>query len=76
MQSNQKSSGQPSQQGEQAIQEFYKHARHFLEIVHEPLAVLNADLRVIWTNTSFCQTFKASSADIEGKLLYELERPR
>jgi PAS domain S-box-containing protein len=72
MQSNQKSSGKPSQQGEQAIQEFYKHARHFLEIVHEPLVVLNADLRVVWANASFCQTFKASSADIEGKLLYEL----
>jgi chemotaxis protein methyltransferase CheR len=40
--------------------------------VREPIVVLDQDLRVIVASRSFYGTFKVSSEDTEGKLLFEL----
>jgi two-component system, chemotaxis family, CheB/CheR fusion protein len=51
-------------------------ARHLAEsivdTVHEPLLVLNGDLRVIKVSQSFCRVFKSTRKESEGRLLYEL----
>ena len=43
-----------------------------VDTVHEGLVVLDADLRVVSANRSFCEMFHVSKADAEGQLLYEL----
>jgi PAS domain S-box-containing protein len=57
---------------EQAVQEAREYAESIVETVREPLVVLDADLRVISVNHSFCQTFKVTPEDTAGKLIYDL----
>jgi len=57
---------------ERAVQETREYAESIVETVREPLVVLDTDLRVISVNHSFYQTFKVSSDDTKGKLIYDL----
>lgn len=43
-----------------------------IEIVRQPILVLNADLRVVAANDPFCQAFQVERRDAEDKLVYEL----
>ena len=43
-----------------------------VDIVREPILVLDKDLRVLKANESFYQTFQVDSQGTEGKLVYEL----
>jgi chemotaxis protein methyltransferase CheR len=43
-----------------------------VDTVHEPLVVLDRDLRVVAASRSFYQTFAVSPADTQGRLFYEL----
>ena len=43
-----------------------------VDTVHEPLVVLDQDLRVVAASRSFYQTFAVASADTQGRLFYEL----
>ena len=56
---------------EQEIQETRGYAESIVETVREALLVLDADLRVISANRSFCETFKVKPGEIEGQILYE-----
>ena len=43
-----------------------------VDIVREPILVLDKDLRVMSANESFYRTFQVESKDTEGKVVYEL----
>ncbi len=72
MQRDQEPSSESFQRTQEAIQEAYKHTSDILEIAHEPLVMLNTDLRVVWANHSFCHIFELSPEEIKGKLFYEV----
>ncbi len=57
---------------EQAVQEAREYAESIVETVHEPLVVLDTDLKVISANHSFYQTFKVTPKGTAGKLIYKL----
>jgi PAS domain S-box-containing protein len=57
---------------ERAVQEALKYAESIIETVREPLVVLDANLRVISVNPSFCRTFKVTPENTEGRLIYDL----
>ena len=54
-----------------------EHARNFsrtiVETVQEPLLVLGGDRRVLMANQAFLKTFRASRAEMEERLVFELE---
>jgi chemotaxis protein methyltransferase CheR len=47
-------------------------AQAIVDTVREPFLVLDQDLRVLSASRSFCQTFKVSRDDTQGRLLYAL----
>ena len=55
-----------------ALQDALAFAEGIVETAHEPLVVLDADLRVVTANTSFYQVFKTSRGDVEKKRIYDL----
>ena len=57
---------------EAILQEIRSFAEAIVETVREPLLVLDQDLHVMMANESFLRTFRASKAETEGHLLYEL----
>jgi signal transduction histidine kinase/DNA-binding response OmpR family regulator len=57
---------------EAILQEVQSFAEAIVETVREPLLVLDKDLHVKMANQSFLGTFRASKAETEGRLLYEL----
>jgi PAS domain S-box-containing protein len=57
---------------EEAAQEAREYAESMIETVREPLVVLDTHLRAISANHSFCETFKVTPEDTEGKLIYDL----
>ena len=60
------------QRREAILQEVQSFAEAIVETVREPLLVLDKDLHVRMANPSFLRTFRASKAETEGRLLYEL----
>jgi len=60
------------QRREAILQEVQSFAEAIVETVREPLLVLDKDLHVRMANQSFLGTFRASKAETEGRLLYEL----
>jgi chemotaxis protein methyltransferase CheR len=48
-------------------------AQAVVDTVRDPLIVLDHALRVIAVGRSFCQTFRLSSEDVRGNLLYEID---
>jgi len=55
-----------------ASEEARQYAEALIEIVREPLVVLDADLRVQRATTAFYETFLVSREETEGRLLYDL----
>jgi PAS domain-containing protein len=55
-----------------AIEEARAFAQAIIDTVREPFLVLDQDLRVLAASRSFYQTFKVSSDDTQGRLLYAL----
>ncbi len=55
-----------------AIEEARAFAQAVIDTVREPFLVLDQDLRVLAASRSFYQTFKVSSDDTQGRLLYAL----
>jgi two-component system CheB/CheR fusion protein len=53
-------------------QEARKYAESIVNTVHEPLVVLDADLKVISVNRSFFKAFQVKPEETEGKFIYEL----
>ena len=53
-------------------QEAIAYSENIVETIREPLIVLDKDLRVIFANNSFYDTFKVSPEETEAKLLYNL----
>lgn len=43
-----------------------------VDIVREPVLILDKDLRVMAANEAFCRTFQVESRDTEQKIVYEL----
>jgi len=64
--------GSDYKQTEPIVQEVCKYAESIVETVHEPLVVLDANLRVISANRSFYQTFKVTAEETERQLIYRL----
>jgi chemotaxis protein methyltransferase CheR len=54
------------------IEEARAFAQAIIDTVREPFLVLDQDLRVLAASRSFCQTFKVSHDDTQGRLLYAL----
>jgi len=48
------------------------YAESIVATVREPLLVLDADMKLVSANRSFYQTFKVSSEESQGQLLYDL----
>jgi two-component system CheB/CheR fusion protein len=47
-------------------------AEAIVETVREPLVILNQSLQVVKANKTFYETFQSSSAETEGRLIYDL----
>ena len=48
------------------------YAENIIATIREPLIVLNAELRVITVNRSFCRTFQVAREEVEGRLIYTI----
>ncbi|NCO51527.1 MAG: response regulator [Deltaproteobacteria bacterium] len=59
-------------QQETAIQDAREYAENIVETVHNPLVVLNSDLRILSANQSFFQTFKVTPEETLGNFIYDL----
>lgn len=53
-------------------EESWTYIKTVVDIVREPILVLDKDLRVMAANESFYQTFQVESKETEGKVVYEL----
>ena len=60
-------------QAQQEIKAARDYAESIVSTVREPLVILDADLRVVSANRSFCQTFQVKLGEMEGQLLYDLD---
>jgi two-component system, chemotaxis family, CheB/CheR fusion protein len=49
--------------------EFFK---HIVETVRHPLLVLDKELRVVFVNNVFCDTFRTKRDETEGRVIYDL----
>jgi len=57
---------------ELAAQEAREYAENIVDTLHEPLVVLDEELRVVSANRFFYQSFKTTPGETEGRLIYEL----
>ncbi|HAU07476.1 MAG: hypothetical protein UW46_C0006G0036 [Candidatus Yanofskybacteria bacterium GW2011_GWF1_44_227] len=53
-------------------EESWTYIRTVVDVVREPVLILNKDLRVMAANDSFYRLFQVESKDTEGKVVYEL----
>ena len=61
-----------SKQAERAAQQARAYAESIVATIREPLLVLDAGLRVVSANPSFCRTFEVAARDIERQVIYGL----
>ena len=57
---------------EQEIQDAREYAENIIDTVHQPLIVLDGDLRVISASRSFYEVFKVKPEETEKQLIYDL----
>ena len=57
---------------ERLWQESWAYIKTIVDIVREPILILDKDLRVMAANESFCRAFQVESKDTENKIVYEL----
>ncbi len=53
-------------------EEGFTYVKTAVDIVHEPVLILDSDLRVVAANADFYRTFQVEVKDTEGKTVYEL----
>jgi two-component system CheB/CheR fusion protein len=53
-----------------------EYAEAVIETMHEPLVVLDGDLRIRKVNKAYYRIFQLTPAETEGKLIYELGNGR
>ncbi|MEG3057079.1 MAG: PAS domain-containing protein [Methanoculleus sp.] len=58
----------PLKKMERSLQDARQYADSIIASIHEPLVILDADLRIISANQSFYVAFEAIPAETEGKL--------
>ena len=54
------------------IQDALEYAESIINAVHEPLIILDENLKVVLVSRSFCQTFKVKPEETEGRFVYDL----
>jgi PAS domain S-box-containing protein len=54
------------------VEQIQNYSQNIVDTIREPLLILDATLRVRSANRAFYQTFQVSSAETEGRLIYEL----
>ncbi len=54
------------------VEDIQDYAQNIVDTVREPLLILDATLRVRSANRAFYQTFHVTTAETEGRLIYEL----
>jgi hypothetical protein len=52
--------------------EFLEFIKIMVDIVREPILMLDEDLRVVVANESFYRTFQVEKGDTEGRIVYDL----
>ena len=57
---------------EQEIQDAREYAENIVDTVHQPLIVLDGDLRVVSASRSFYEVFKVKPEETEKQLIYDL----
>ncbi|NLM29782.1 MAG: PAS domain-containing protein [Methanomicrobiales archaeon] len=62
----------PLKEMEVSLEEARRYAENLIAIVHEPLLVLDSELRVISANSSFYAAFQVTPEETEGRLIYTL----
>jgi len=60
------------EQAEMALHQALRYADAIIETVREPLVVLDAHLKVLSVNWSFCDTFRATVGEIIGSSIFDL----
>ena len=53
-------------------EESWTYIKTVVDVVHEPILILDEDLRVMAANEPFYRTFQAEAKDTEGMVVYEL----
>ena len=61
-----------SQQPAVEMRQALEFAEGIVATVREPLLVLDARLRIVWANDSFCKLFSVKPQETEGRLIYEI----
>jgi two-component system CheB/CheR fusion protein len=62
----------PLKKMERSLQDARQYADSIIASIHEPLVILDADLRVMSANHSFYTVFGVIPAETEGKLIYTI----
>jgi hypothetical protein len=57
---------------ERSWEESWTYIKTVVDVVHEPILILDKDLRVMVANGPFYQTFQVEPNDTENKIVYEL----
>ena len=52
--------------------ESWTYIRTVVDVVRQPILILDKDFRILATNEAFCKFFKVKGKEIEGVMLYEL----
>jgi nitrogen-specific signal transduction histidine kinase len=62
----------PAELVERVWEESWTYIKTVVDIVREPILILDKDLRVMAANDCFYQTFQVEHTDTEGKVVYDL----
>src|SRR6185369_2036112 len=62
----------PPHFAERVWEESWTYIKTVVDIVREPVLILDKDLRVMAANDSFYRTFQVEAKDTENKIVYEL----
>lgn len=62
----------PIKEMEDTLEEAWRYVENLIAIAHEPLLMLDAELRVIFANRSFYTAFQVTQEETEGNLIYTL----
>jgi PAS domain S-box-containing protein len=54
------------------LREALEYAESIVATIHEPLVVLDADLKILSANDAFYRIFRAKPAEIEARLIYDI----
>lgn len=57
---------------DKVLKESWTYIKTVVDIVHEPIVILDKSLKVLAANEPFYQTFQVKSADTVGKVVYDL----